>query len=179
VKLFVGGYTHFCRKGGNVKKYLSVPAVLCLVLLFGCKSNMPSFERGDANSPKKVLIAAEESTFKRNIVENLIDTIGTEDWYFNVIGIDGLNEADPEQYGAVLLICKMTGGRVEARTRAFLEEQDGNPKLIVLLTTGGKGELPDSAQSDIGTVDAVSSPSKTASVEETANELAALIEKRF
>ena len=160
-------------------KYPAVSVILCLVLLLGCESNMPSFERGDESNPKKVLISADDSTFKRNAVERLIENLGTDNWYFKVIGTDSLSKVDLERYGAVLLICKMTGGRVEPRTRAFLEKQQGNSKLILFLTTGGKGSLPDGAQSDIGTVDAVSSPSKGGSVKETSDTLAALLRTRF
>ncbi len=160
-------------------KHTAVIIMLCVFPLIGCKSNMPAFERGDKSNPRKVLIAAEDSAFKRNVVEQLIETLGTDDWYFKVLGTDSLPETDIGQYGAVLLICKMTGGRVETRTRTFINEQPDNSKTILLLTTGGKGSIPDGARGDTGSVDAVSSPSKTDSPDEMVDELAALLRERF
>jgi hypothetical protein len=153
-----------------------------LFCIMGCTTNMKPFEEGDRSSSKKVLIAAEGSGFKKAVVEAVIERLGTEEWYFRGIGLGELTETsedEVEQYGAVLIVCKMTGGRVESQARAFVDKERRNPKLVVLMTTGGDGTLPEGAQSDLNKVDAVSSASKTAYVEESAEEIAALLQERF
>jgi len=139
---------------------------------------MQPFEKGDRTRGRKVLVAAEDSEFKRQVVEEVIGTLGTEDWYFRVIGLDQLAEHSTDGYGAVLLVCKLTGGRVEQRARAFLQENSTKSKTILLLTLAGEGPLPEAAKADI-TVDAVTSASSTDLVRERAAEVAAQLQRRF
>ncbi len=167
------------KKMGIIPAGIVLAGLLCVM---GCTTNMEPFEKGDSSSSKKVLIAAEDSGFKKAVVEALIERLGTDDCYFRGIGLgqlDQLAEDDMEQYGGILIVCKMTGGRVESQARAFIDAERGNPKLVVLMTTGGDGAMPDGARKDLGSVDAVSSASKTGYVEESAEQVAVLLEKRF
>jgi hypothetical protein len=52
--------------------------------------------------------------------------LGTEQWYFRIIGLDQIQEQDPEQYGAILLVAGYRAGRVEERATqlvALLEQR--------------------------------------------------------
>lgn len=153
-----------------------------LLCIMGCTTNMEPFEKGNSSNPKKVFIAAEDSGFKKAVVEAVIERLGTEEWYFRGAGLDHLDQLtdeDLEQYGAVLIVCKMAGGRVESQGRAFIDKERRNPKVVVFMTTGGDGTMPEGAQSDLNSVDAVSSASKTGYVEESSEKIAALLKERF
>jgi len=153
---------------------------LALILCFlGCQTDMKSFEKGNSDSSRKVLIAAEDSSFKRKVVTRIIDKLGTQDCYFRIIGLGHLKEEDTGQYGAILLVCKLTGGRVEARAKAFLQKNPSNPKAIVLLTSSFGGPIPKLAKADMSSVDAVTSASKNSQVEMRTDQLIELLIKRF
>ena len=75
--------------------------LVCLIgaiALLGCRTNMATFEAGDANSARKVLIAGESSEFKERVVAGVIDRLGTQDWYFRIVGLDQLGAEQTEAY---------------------------------------------------------------------------------
>ncbi|MFP4443400.1 MAG: hypothetical protein ACLFST_09785 [Spirochaetia bacterium] len=62
-----------------------------------------------------------------------------------ITGLDDLPDTNIKDFGAVLVICKLSGGSVEYRANDFLEVNSENPKLILLLTTALKGPVPEQA----------------------------------
>ena len=69
---------------------LILMSLLALVLLGGCRTNMSPYEAGSAGNPRKVLIAGEASEFKQAVVKRVIETLGTDLWYFRIVGLDQL-----------------------------------------------------------------------------------------
>jgi hypothetical protein len=139
---------------------------------------MKPYEVGKPESPHKVLVAGEHSDFKEQVVAQLIEELGTRDWYFRVIGLDSLANQDTEQYGAVLMVAAYRAGKLDKRVTTFLSKDPTNPKTILFFTRGSEDPLPEKSRPDIR-VDAVSSASKDERVESKAGELAALLEQRF
>jgi hypothetical protein len=148
------------------------------ILLSGCRTNMVPYEAGDVGNSRKVLIAGEASEFKKNVVAEVIESLGTEDWYFRIIGLDQLEQEDTEHYGAILLITAMQGGRMSEKVITYLGQDPENPKMIVFFTRGSEDPLPEKYRLDIH-VDAVSSASKDARVGLRAEQLVDLLERRF
>jgi len=155
-----------------------IAGLIAVIVLFGCRTNMAPYEAGDAGNPRKVLIAGEHSEFKENVVSRVIETLGTEDWYFRIIGLDQLQEQETEQYGAILLVAAFRAGRLDERVTTYLSKDPMNPKTILFFTRGTEDPMPEKHKPDIQ-IDAVSSASKDTRVEKRARELVVLLEKRF
>ncbi len=149
--------------------------LLCLV---GCKSNMAPSEAGNPNGMRRVLIAGEDTAFKRKLAAKVIEELGTPEWYFRIIGLNQLAEQETGQYGAIVLAAGYRAGRIDERVSTFLRKDPENPKVIVFYTRGAEGPMPDWAKAEIR-VDSVSSASRDDRVELRAGQLAALIEERF
>jgi hypothetical protein len=150
--------------------------VLCLL---GCKTDMEPYEAGNRTSARKVLVVAEDSEFKRDVVATVIERLGTQDWYFSVVGLDQLARVDTGQFGAILLVCSVRGGRLDERASAYLERDPTNAKAVLLFTCGVDGPVPELRDKLDLRVDAVSSASRDDRVSVRAEEVAALLEKRF
>ena len=149
----------------------------CAVLAAGCASNMTPSEAGSPEAARKVLIAGETSAFKSKVVAQVIENLGTRDWYFRMIGLDRLAEQETSRYGAILLVASQRAGRMDNRVSSYLSNNPSDPKVIIFLTRGS--EPAGERVKPVMGVDAVSSASRDDGVERRAKELAALIEKRF
>jgi hypothetical protein len=151
---------------------------VAVLVLAGCMTNMPPSQAGMTTSPKKVLVAGENTAFKRSVVARVIEKLGTQEWYLKVIGLDQLPAENTAEYGAVLLLAHFWGGKLDKRVTGYLKQDPANPKVVLLYTRGVDGPLPESVRLDLR-VDAVSSASRADRVEARAAELATLLAKRF
>jgi hypothetical protein len=139
---------------------------------------MTPYETGNPDSARKVLIAGERSEFKEQVVVGLIEKLGTEDWYYRVIGLNQLAEQDTEAFGAVLLVAAVRAGKLSGQVTDFLSSNPANPKVILFYTRGSEEPMPEKSRPKLK-VDAVSSASKADRVDMRAEELAVLLEQRF
>jgi hypothetical protein len=155
-----------------------VIVVTATLVLSGCMTNMPPSDVGSRDSPRKVLIASEDTGFKRSVVDRVVGKLGTQDWYFHIIGLDSLAAQDTAPYGAVLVLAHLWGGKIDERAMGYVRTDPANPKVILFTTRGAETPLPESLRPDLP-VDAVSSASRADRVDTRAEELAALIAKRF
>lgn len=149
-----------------------------VLLVLGCASNMTPSEAGSTDAARKVLIAGDSSEFKLQVVARLMENLGTRDWYFRIVGLDRLEEQETEQFGAILLVAAFRAGHLDKRVSSCLRKDPSNPKVVVFFTRGTEDPMPERVRPDIR-VDAVSSASRADRVEGRAEELAALIRKRF
>lgn len=149
-----------------------------LLFVVGCKTNMASREVGSPNASRKVLIAGENTAFKRKVVAKVIEDLGTGEWYFRIIGLDQLEEQNNGSYGAVLLLAGYRAGRLDRRVGSFLQHDATNPKAIVFCTRGTEEPMPDRSKPDLN-VDSVSSASRDDRVDLRAKQLSALVVQRF
>lgn len=158
---------------------IAIACVIGLLFTAGCQDEMDYLEKGSASAQRKVLIAGTASEFKQDVVDRVIESLGTEDYYFRVIGLDRLKREDTGKYGAIILVARFAAAKLDRRVSRFLEEDPNNPKVIVFYTIGSEeAGVQDWAKPDIK-VDTVTSASLPARVKERADELSALIEARF
>jgi hypothetical protein len=149
-----------------------------VIVLCGCKTNMVPYEAGKADSPCKVLIAGEDSEFKRNVVTRVIEILGTEECFFRVIGLNQIQEQETEQYDAIILITAYRAGRLDRRVTRYLSKDPQKAKTILFYTGESDDPMPEKNKPNIQ-VDAVSSASKDSRVDERAAQLVSLLEQRF
>lgn len=156
----------------------AIPGLSVFLALAGCTTNMPAYEAGQADSPRKVLIAGEDTAFKRSVVLKVIEKLGAHGWYIKVIGLDRLAAQDTEPFGTIVIMAGYRGGRLDSRVSDFLLKDPANGKVVLFYTRGAESPMPESARPKLG-VDAVSTASRDDRVETRAGQLAALIEERF
>jgi hypothetical protein len=164
--------------GGNAMRRFSGVVLLALLLVLGCSTNMASFEIGDPESSRRVLVAGEQTEFKKQVVEGMIEKLGTKSWYIRVIGLDQLAEEDTALYGAIALVAGYRAGRLDQRVSDFLAPNPTDPRIVVFYTRGTEDPMPVRSKPDLR-VEAISSASKKDREGLRAEQLAALIEARF
>jgi hypothetical protein len=160
-----------------MKKFICAGAI-GLLALCGCTQNMTPYEVGNAASAQKVLISGEATAFKQKVVTRVIEKLGTADWYYRIVGLDTLEQVDSREYGAILILVGFRGGKLDERLLRYLADNPDNPKVVVFFTTGMEAPLPEAARPDLK-VDSVSSASIDDRVETRAEQLAALLRRRF
>lgn len=149
--------------------------------LIGCREDIEPFEVGNPSSERRVLVAAEQTTFKEAVVNRVLEDVGTDDIYFNVVGLDALEEEEAAHYGAVLLVCWYSGGRVDRRATGFIRDtrRRDRDRIIVFYTAGAESPLPEAARRELHDVDAIGSVSRRAKIEQSAQEIAARINSKL
>lgn len=150
-----------------------------LFLVCSCAKDMEAFEEGDIKATRKVLIAGTDSEFKQNVVNKIIETLGTEDYYFKIIGLEQLDKEETEPYGAILLISSCMAGKIDGRVTQFLQKDPTNPKVIVFYTIGDEDTPPSGKFKPDIKADAITSASMPDRVDERADQLITLIGERF
>ncbi len=98
---------------------------------------------------------------------------------FVTCGKKEIDNTDTESYQVILLVTAYVAGRIDGRVRQFLKRDPLNPKVIVFYTIGDEDHPPSGGNRPDIRVDAVASASLSSRVQERADELAALIPKRF
>lgn len=159
-------------------KRIATVALVGMISILGCRTNMSQFEAGKRDAEAKVLIAGEDTSFKRKVVNRLIETLGTRDHFFRVIGLDALAEQEVGSYGAIVLLAGFRAGRLDARIGRFLADDPSNPRVIVFYTRGTEDPMPERSKPKL-LVDSLSSASRDDRVERRALELADLVEQRL
>ena len=150
-----------------------------LLFVCSCAKDMEAFEKGNIETPQKVLIAGTDSEFKQNVVNKIIETLGTEDYYFKIIGLNQLDKEETEPYGAILLISSFMAGKIDGRVTRFLQKDPTNPKVIVFYTIGSENTPPSGKVKPDIKADAITSASLPDRIDERVDQLVTLIEERF
>ncbi len=153
-------------------------ALVGMLLIMGCRTDMTPSEAGSSGSARRVLIVGETTAFKQKVVTRAIEKLGTREWYFRIIGLSSLAGQETSSYGAILLVTSFQAGRIDERVTRFLAADPTNPKAIVFYTRGTDDPMPERSKPDLR-VDAISSASRDDRVETRADELVALLMKRF
>lgn len=109
-----------------------VMVLAAAVFFLGCYKDMEPFEAGDSSAEQKVLIAAEDTDFKRKVVDTVLENLGTGERYFRIIGLGQLKDADTDRYEAVVLISAVKAGKLDGPR---------NQKQYCLLLPGAKFRL--------------------------------------
>lgn len=158
---------------------ITIISLVGLFFVVGCVQDMALIEKGNVNAARKILIAGQSSEFKQDVIIKVMETLGTKEYYFKIIGLNQLDKEETEQYGVILLVNTYMAGHIDGRVTRILQDDPTNPKIIVFYTIGDENNPPpDWAKPDIK-VDAVTSASLSDRVTERADQLVAFIEKRF
>ena len=148
------------------------------VFLCGCVQDMEQLEAGSPDAARKVLIAGTASDFKNAVIQEVIADLGTEGYYFKIIGLNLLAAEPADGFGAVVLVSAYRVGRYDGRVLKYIDAHPDDPRLIVFLTRGTDEPLADQAKPNMAG-DAISTASRMDRVPDRAEELAALIKIRF
>ncbi|MDH3800030.1 MAG: hypothetical protein OES70_15385 [Desulfobacterales bacterium] len=147
----------------------------CLLLIslvvWGCASQpVATVESGPAAaSNRKVLVATQNSKFKRALVSEIHDELNQNSIYMKIIDVKRLKNQSGAEFSAVVIINKCMAGRPDPRVESFIDREPQKNKIIVL-TTG----IHDSWKPDAPGVDAMTS----ASVLDKSNQVAKSIVNR-
>ena len=160
-------------------KRLIVVAIAVIPLLIGCQTDMSHIERGNITSANKVLVVGTSSDFKQKVISQVMESKQLQQCYFNVIGLNQVDKVDTEPYQVILFVTTYMAGHLDGRVTQFLQKDPLNAKIVVFYTVGDEDHPPSGRHKPDIRVDAVASASKSSRVQERADELVALIEKRF
>ena len=154
-----------------------VMVLAAAVFFLGCYEDMEPFEAGDSSAEQKVLIAAEDTDFKRKVVDTVLENLGTGERYFRIIGLSQLKDADTDRYEAVVLISAVKAGKLDGSVKSFLENGTAKSKTVLFITAGGEVPVSELKEKLGIRVDAVSSASRDNRLEAKAEELKTLLER--
>ena len=146
--------------------------ILFIILVFwGCASQpVATVESGTpGSSNRKVLVATQNSKFKRMVVSEIYDELNQNSIYMKIIDVKKLKNQSSAEFSAVVIINKCMVGRPDPRVESFIDREPRKNKIIVL-TTG----IRDSWKPDESGVDAMTS----ASVLEKSDQVAKTIVNR-
>lgn len=130
--------------------------ILISLVVWGCASQpVATVESGPAAaSNKKVLLATQNSKFKRAVVSEIHDELNQNSVYLKIIDVKLLKNQSIAEFSAVVIINKCMAGRPDPRVESFIDSEPQKNKIIVL-TTG----ISESWKPDAPGVDAMTSAS--------------------
>src|SRR5512139_608845 len=146
--------------GGRVMKKRHITLAV-LLLLAGLAyayferhgmSRSPSYERGLASLPQRVLIAAQDSPFKDQLVAKLVAELERRPVFVRVIDVTGLAREQPAEWRAIVILHTWEFGKPPAPVRSFLAQPGAAARVVDVATSG-------SGREKIEGVDAISSAS--------------------
>ena len=126
------------------------------LVLWGCASQPVATVESSppAASNKKVLVATQNSKFKRAVVSEIYDELNQNAVYTKIIDVKGLENQTAAEFSAIVIINRCIAGRPDPRVESFIDREPQKNKIIVL-TTG----IRDSWTPDTPEVDAITSAS--------------------
>jgi hypothetical protein len=152
----------------------SVGALLLVgaILLVACslRSVETSESGGLTTSAARILIATENSKFKRAVVSDVRQGLKPENPYIKVIDVKALRGESTYDYDAVVIVNTCMAGRPDPRVEEFIENAAQKHKLVVL-TTG----MLDSWKPATKEVDAMTSASVMDQATEVARKIVGVV----
>lgn len=152
--------------------------ILMLAILSGCEKDLPDEIYGTLSAEKKMLIAGTDSAFKKELVRQLINNLGTTNLAIRVTGLKSLPDIDTEDFNAILLISSIQAGKIDGQAEQFIKAQAPSKKIVLFCTRGSDTASPGWAKFDLG-VDTVTSASIMDRTSERVKQIAMLIDKRI
>ena len=130
--------------------------LLGVILVVACnlRSVETSESEGVTPSAARILIATENSKFKRAVVSDVRQGLKPGNPYIKVIDVKALRRESTYNYDAVVIVNTCMAGRPDPRVEEFIQNAAEKDKLVVLTT----GKL-DSWKPDSKEVDAMTSAS--------------------
>jgi len=125
-----------------------------------------SFEINNQHLPNKILIASQGSTFKNELLNNLVNKTNDGSTYIKVIHTSKLFDVDLENWTKVVIINTCVADRLQKSVTNFLTRVPKDYPLYMVITTGDGSWMPADLQ-----VDAISTASRLSKIDETLNSI--------
>jgi hypothetical protein len=150
------------------QKWHGVFLLLGAIFLVACslRSVETSESGGVTTSAARILIATENSKFKRAVVSDVRQGLKPGNPYIKVIDVKVLRRESTYDYDAVVIVNTCMAGRPDPRVEEFIQDAAEKDKLVVLTT----GKL-DSWKPDSREVDAITSASVMDQAAEVARQI--------
>lgn len=97
------------------------------------------FQVGNPQAKNKILIASQGSEFKHNLLNNLVQKLGSEENYLNVVDCTKLGDENIVKWDAIIIIHSAEIHEMPEAAELFLECADDLSK-VMLVTTSGAGD---------------------------------------
>lgn len=125
-----------------MKKYVLSALILLLCLsLFACAKRIAEVELKGDMRPKGVLIAAENSGFKGDIISLIMKDLESKSCPTKLIDVKKLKKVDSEKFQAIVIVNTCWAWQLDRNVKKFLKRvNSGEQGKIILLTTSGSGE---------------------------------------
>lgn len=98
-----------------------------------------AYELNTKTAKNKLLIATQGSEFKDNVTEGIIERVENDNLYIKVIDISGLNEVNPKDYNAIVIIHTWENWQPPESVETFIKRTKKHKDKIIVLTTSGDG----------------------------------------
>jgi hypothetical protein len=141
--------------------------MICFLTSFGCTlKTIDTIETGDRTTVKsRVLIAAQKSRFKGEVVSEIKKALGKNVFYIKVVDVKWLPDESVDRYSAIVILNRCMAGRPDPRVESFIDNLQDKNKLVVLTTGGLNSWKPESPEVDA--ITSVSTMSETGQVART------------
>lgn len=125
---------------------------------------VPSYSVESENSKYKLLIATQGSSYKRALVDSIIERLKNREIAVTVIDVSALSDVDVEEWTAVVILHTWESWRPQQDAMRFVH-RNPNASNTIVLSTSGQGDLK------IKGIDAITSASNLADVDKDAVEI--------
>jgi hypothetical protein len=123
-----------------------------------------------------VLMASQDSEFKRALVREIGYALVSEGINQRIIGVDDLKGIKSSEYNVVVVISSCIAWGLEEDVQVFLKRQETFSNIILVTTSGTGGWLPNTLDND---VEAISSASTLSTVNAIARNVMTQISSRL
>jgi hypothetical protein len=128
-----------------------------------------SYTAGDASLPQHVLIVAQGSAFKNELVSGLVKRLASRGVYVQVVDISGLPSVRESEWSAIVLVHTWEFGRPPRDVKAFVDHLSDRHRVFAVTTSGsGRQKMPG--------VDAISAASVMSDVSARLDEVSARLD---
>lgn len=117
---------------------------------------------------KKVLMAIQESQFKKAVILKVKEFFQEDGYFVKTISLKGLSGESTDNYQAIVIVNTCWAWRLNSHVRKFLKSfpEDERKKIVLFTTANSKSWRP-----KVTGVDAITSASRMSEVEHIANSI--------
>jgi hypothetical protein len=146
--------------------------IISFAAFSGCSlKTVDTAETGIRQAAKgRVLIATQQSKFKRTLVSEIKENLGDNVFYVKVVDVKRLPDESGDDFNAIVIINRCMAGRPDPRVESFVDYFPDKKKMILLTTGRLDSWIPDSPQ-----IDAMSSASTLSEATPLARSIAAKV----
>jgi len=165
-----------------MRKLLKINGIISLsiiIILFAMSTTyvykhyprkIDSFEVNNFVLNTKILIASQGSEFKITLLNNIVDKIDNDSTYIKVIDVSLLNELEPNNWNAVIIINTCIADKINKDVSQYLAKSQNEIPIVLFITAGDGRWKPNNLS-----VDAISSASRMSKIEKLTQEILNLL----